>query len=46
MARPSKFAPDLTKRIGDNIALGLIYSLAAEYAEIIYQTFNEWLHTG
>lgn len=46
MARPSKFAPYLTKRIGDNIALGLIYSLAAEYAGIIYQTFNEWMHTG
>lgn len=46
MARPSKLTPDLTKRIGDNITLGLIYSLAAEYAGIIYQTFNEWMHTG
>ncbi len=27
-------------------ALELTYSLAVEYAGIIYQTFNEWMHTG
>jgi hypothetical protein len=42
MARPSKLSPDITKLIGENIALGLSYSLAAEAAGITYQTFNEW----
>jgi hypothetical protein len=46
MARPSKLSPDVTKRIGENIALGLTYSLAAEAAGITYQTFNEWHKKG
>ena len=46
MARPSKLSPDITKRIGENIALGLTYSLAAEAAGITYQTFNEWHKKG
>ena len=46
MARPSKLSPDITKRIGENIALGLPYSLAAEAAGITYQTFNEWHKKG
>ena len=41
MARPSKLTPDITKRIGDNIALGLTYSLAANSAGITYQTFKD-----
>jgi hypothetical protein len=28
------------------VSFGLTNSLAAEYAGIIYQTFNEWIHTG
>jgi hypothetical protein len=40
MARHSKLSPDITKRIGENIALELPYSLAAEAAGITYQTFN------
>ena len=46
MARPSKLSPDITKRIGEKIALGLPYSLAAEAAGITYQTFNEWHKKG
>jgi hypothetical protein len=46
MARPSKLSPDITKRIGENISLGLPYSLAAEAAGITYQTFHEWHKKG
>ena len=46
MARPSKLSPDITKRIGENIALGLTYSLAAEAAGITYQTMNQWVQRG
>ena len=46
MTRPSKLTPNLTKRIGDNIALGLTYSLAAEAAGITYKTFNEYMNRG
>jgi hypothetical protein len=42
MARPSKLTPDIKKRIGENIALGLTYSLAAESAGVTYKTYNEW----
>jgi hypothetical protein len=46
MARPSKLSPDITKRIGENIALGFQYSLAANAAGILYQTLNERLTKG
>ena len=46
MARPSKLTLDIQKRIGDNIALGLTYSLAAEPVGITYKTFNVWLKKG
>ena len=46
MARPSKLTPDIKQRIGENIALGLLYSLAAEAAGIAYQTFNYWMNKG
>jgi transposase len=46
MARPSKLTLNITKRIGENIALGLPYSLAASAAGITYQTFNEWIKKG
>ena len=46
MARPTKLTPELQQRIGENIALGLPYSLAAEAAGITYQTFNEWHKKG
>jgi hypothetical protein len=46
MARPSKLTPDIQKRIGDNIALGLTYRLAAESAGVTYKTFNLWMAKG
>lgn len=46
ISRPSKFSPAITKLIGDNVALGLPYALAAEAAGITYQTFNDWHKKG
>ena len=46
MARPSKLTPDTKQRIGENIALGLPYALAAEAAGITYQSFNDWMNKG
>ena len=46
MARPTKLTPELQQRIGDNIALGLTYSLAFEAAGITYKTFNLWMQRG
>ncbi len=46
MARPTKMTPNITKKIGDNIALGLPYAFVIESVEIIYQTFNEWMNKG
>jgi DNA invertase Pin-like site-specific DNA recombinase len=44
MARPCKLTPEIQQRIGENIALGLTYSLAASSAGITYKTFNIWLN--
>ena len=46
MVRPSKMTPEITKRIGENIALGLTYALAAELAGVTYKTYNEWNQKG
>jgi hypothetical protein len=46
MSRSSKLTPDIQKRIGENIALGLTYSLAAESAGVTYKTFNVWMANG
>ncbi len=46
MTRPSKLTPEIQKRIGDNIALGLTYRLAAESVGITYKTLNEWNQKG
>jgi hypothetical protein len=46
MARPSKLTPGLQKRIGDNIALGLTYKLAAELTGVTYKSLNEWNQKG
>jgi hypothetical protein len=46
MARPCKLTAELQQRIGDNIALGLTYKLAAEAAGITYKTFNEYMNRG
>ena len=46
MARPSKLTPEIQKRIGDGISLGLTYALASESAGITYKTFNLWMQQG
>jgi transposase len=46
MARPSKLTPEIKKQIGENIALGMTYALAAASAGITYQTFNDWMNKG
>ena len=46
MVRSCKLTPEIQKRISDNIALGLTYSLAASSAGITYKTFNIWLNKG
>ena len=46
MARPTKLNPDITKRIGDSVSLGLTYALAAESTGITYKTFNDWMKLG
>src|SRR5271169_4579625 len=46
MARPSKLTPEIQKRIGENIALGLTYRLAAESAGITYKSFNIYMNRG
>jgi len=46
MARPSKLTPKIQQIIGDNVALGLTYSLASEAVGITYKTFNSWMKRG
>ena len=46
MARPCKLTPEIQQIIGDNVALGLTYSLAAEAAGITYKTFNDYMNKG
>lgn len=42
MARPTKYEPELVKRVCDAIRLGATYQLACHYGGISYQTFCEW----
>jgi hypothetical protein len=46
MARPSKLTQEVQQRIGENIALGLTYKLAAESAGVTYKSLNELNHKG
>ena len=46
MARPTKLTPEIQKKIGDGVSLGLTYALAANSAGITYQTLNQWVQTG
>lgn len=42
MARPTKYNPETAKKITDAIKVGATYELAASFAGIHYDTFNEW----
>ncbi len=46
MPRPSKLTPEIQHKIGENVSLGLTYSLAASAAGVTYQSFNSWLKRG
>jgi hypothetical protein len=46
MVRPAKLTPNITQRIGDGVALGLSYALAAASAGITSQTFGDWMKKG
>jgi hypothetical protein len=46
MARSSKLTPNITQLIGENVALGIPYALAASSAGITDQTFNDWMKKG
>jgi hypothetical protein len=46
MARPTKLTKELQQQIGENVALGMTYALAAASARITYQTFNDWMQKG
>ena len=44
--RKTKLTPDIQKKIGDNITLGMPIKFAAEAAGITEQTFYNWLKRG
>ncbi len=46
MPRPSKLTPEIQQKIGENVSLGLTYSLAASAAGVTYQSLNSWLKRG
>ena len=43
MARKSKYTPETVAKIIQAIKMGATYELAAGYAGIHYDTFNEWM---
>ena len=45
MPRPSKYTPEVVKKICRAIELGATYELAAKYAGTSYETFNTWRNT-
>ena len=46
MPRPSKLTPEIQKKIGDSVSLGLTYALAASAAGVTYQSLNSWMKLG
>lgn len=46
MGRPTKLTPKVQERVCEAIAQGATYALAAKYAGIHYDTFNEWMKAG
>jgi hypothetical protein len=46
MTRLSKLTPEIKQIIGENVALGLTYALAANAAGVTYPSFNSWIKRG
>ena len=46
MTRPSKLTTEIKQQIGESIALGMTYDLAAASVGITYQSFNNWMVKG
>jgi len=46
MPRPTKLTHEVQQKIGENVSLGLTYSLAAPAAGVTYQSFNSWIKRG
>ena len=44
--RPTKLTPEIQRKIGENVSLGLTYALAASAAGVTYQRFNSWMKRG
>lgn len=42
MGRRTKYTAEVAKKITDAIRVGATYELAAKYAGVHYDTFNEW----
>jgi len=46
MARPTKLTPESQERILQAIRVGATYTDAADYAGVVYDTFNNWMKRG
>ena len=46
MSRPTKLTPEIQKKIGDGVSIGLTYALAASTAGVTYQSLNSWMKRG
>jgi hypothetical protein len=46
MPRPTKLTHEVQQKIGENVSLGLTYSLAAAAAGVTYQSLNSWMQRG
>jgi len=44
--RPTKLTPETQKKVVDAIGMGATYDLAAQYAGISYDSFNNWMKAG
>lgn len=46
MSRPTKLTPETQEKITDAVSIGATYELAAKYAGVTYETFNNWMKAG
>lgn len=46
MARPTKLNPETQAKLVQAIQMGATYELAAQYAGITYNSFNNWMKEG